>query len=149
MKSVATLDFDHSNPCFCSLLRQASRAVTRVYDSHLRDTGIRITQYSILALLQRVGDLRQSEIAHKACLEETSVTRTLQTLMEHGWIKIEPGEDRRERIVKLTKTGANKVKSVQPAWQKAQKDLRSSISKTAWSRLFTMLPEVAQSASDT
>lgn len=148
MKTPPMLDVDQSNPCFCSLLRQASRAVTRVYDSHLRDTGIRITQYSILSLLQRVGELRQSEIAQKACLEETSVTRTLQTLMEHGWIKIEPGEDRRERIVKLTKAGIGKVKSVRPAWLKAQKSMRGSLDKTAWNKLCAMLPEVTQMASD-
>jgi hypothetical protein len=38
-------------PCLCAALRQASRAVTRIYDAELRGTGLRATQHSLLRLL--------------------------------------------------------------------------------------------------
>ena len=41
-------------PCLCGALRQASRAVSRLYDDELRSIGLRTTQYSVLRLLQRV-----------------------------------------------------------------------------------------------
>src|SRR3954453_21858810 len=34
-------------PCLCGVLRQASRAVTRIYDEELRGTGLRVTQYTL------------------------------------------------------------------------------------------------------
>ena len=44
-----------ATPCLCAALRQASRAVTRIYDAELRGTGLRSTQHSLLRLLGRVG----------------------------------------------------------------------------------------------
>ena len=38
-------------PCFCNALRQASRAVSRLYDEELRGIGLRITQLSLLRVL--------------------------------------------------------------------------------------------------
>jgi hypothetical protein len=32
-------------PCLCTAVRQASRAVTRIYDAELRGAGLRSTQY--------------------------------------------------------------------------------------------------------
>jgi hypothetical protein len=35
-------------PCLCNALRQATRAVSRLYDEELRGVGLRTTQYSLL-----------------------------------------------------------------------------------------------------
>jgi hypothetical protein len=40
-----------STPCLCNSLRQASRAVSRLYDDELRGVGLRTTQYSLLVTL--------------------------------------------------------------------------------------------------
>jgi len=44
-------------PCLCGALRQASRAVSRLYDEELRSIGLRTTQYSLLRDLSRVGEV--------------------------------------------------------------------------------------------
>ena len=45
--------------CFCNALRQASRAVSRLYDEELRGVGLRTTQYSLLRQLSRSGEVRR------------------------------------------------------------------------------------------
>ena len=44
------------SPCVCSTLRMVSRAVTQLYDDILRPSGLRVTQFSILATIARSGE---------------------------------------------------------------------------------------------
>jgi hypothetical protein len=38
--------------CACFDLRKATRAVSRLYDDHLRACGLNITQYSMLRMIE-------------------------------------------------------------------------------------------------
>ena len=42
-------------PCACTALRRSGRALSRFYDEALAETGLRVTQYSLLAALARSG----------------------------------------------------------------------------------------------
>jgi len=70
--------------CFCNALRQASRAVSRLYDEELRGVGLRSTQYSLLRQLSRSGEVRQRDLGGLASLDETTLTRNLRPLMKRG-----------------------------------------------------------------
>jgi len=41
--------------CYCTKFRRASNALTRIYDAALRPVGLRITQFSLLRSLARLG----------------------------------------------------------------------------------------------
>src|SRR6266700_1552445 len=77
-----------STPCLCNALRRASRAVSRLYDEELRGTGLRTTQYSLLSLLGRVGEIRQRELSGQTLLDETTLTRALRSLVAGGWVAV-------------------------------------------------------------
>src|SRR5437016_14005353 len=51
------------SPCVCNTLRMVTRVVTQVYDDCLRPSGLRVTQFSILAAIARLGEasLRSEE----------------------------------------------------------------------------------------
>jgi len=49
--------------CNCLALRQAARHVSQIYDSYVASEGLRTTQYSILAKLNRLGPLSINELA--------------------------------------------------------------------------------------
>ena len=97
-----------TTPCLCAALRQASRAVTRIYDAELRGTGLRSTQHSLLRLLGRVGEVRQGDLGEMASLDETTLTRNLRPLEKSGWVTIRAGSDRREKLVAITDAGKKK-----------------------------------------
>src|SRR6516225_8667550 len=88
-----------STPCLCSALRQASRAVSRLYDDELRRVGLRTTQYSLLRRLSHAGEVRQRDLGGLTSLDETTLTRNLRPLIDAGWVAISPGEDRRAKLV--------------------------------------------------
>src|SRR5215475_4802317 len=90
------------NPCLCYALRQASRAVSRLYDEELRGVGLRTTQFSLLQTLRRSGEVRQRDLAELTLHDETSLTRSLRPLVETGWVAVRAGEDRREKWLKIT-----------------------------------------------
>jgi DNA-binding MarR family transcriptional regulator len=137
-----------ASTCLCNTLRQASRAVSRLYDEELRDIGLRTTQYSLLCYLKRCREVRQRDLGALTSLDETTLTRNLRPLVEAGWLAVDTGEDRREKLVSLTRAGAAKLKEARPAWERAQQRMRSRLPKAAWSNLLAVLPDLARLAEE-
>ena len=135
-----------ATPCLCNALRQATRAVSRLYDEELRGVGLRTTQYSLLQRLRRAGEVRQRDLGGLTSLDETTLTRNLLPLIDAGWVAIRPGEDRREKLVRLTDAGAAKLREARPAWERAQQRLRSRLPEGTWSSLMDALPELTRLA---
>src|SRR5271170_7134816 len=88
-----------ATPCFCNALRRASRAVNRLYDEELRGVCLRTTQFALLHVLARAGQVRQGDLGGLADLDETTLTRNLRPLMSAGWVSVQAGDDRREKLV--------------------------------------------------
>jgi DNA-binding MarR family transcriptional regulator len=138
-----------ATPCLCNALREATRAVSRLYDEELRGVGLRTTQYSLLRRLSSAGEVRQRDLGGLTSLDETTLTRNLRPLIDASWVAIRPGEDRREKLVRLTDAGAAKLHEARPAWKRAQERLRSRLPKGTWSNLLDLLPELTQLADTT
>jgi DNA-binding MarR family transcriptional regulator len=135
-------------PCLCNALRQASRAVSRLYDEELRGVGLRTTQYSLLCHLSRASEVRQRDLGGLTSLDETTLTRNLRPLIDSGWVAIGTGEDRREKLIRLTEVGAAKLRKARPAWERAQERMRSRLPDGAWSGLLATLPDLARLADE-
>jgi DNA-binding MarR family transcriptional regulator len=138
-----------ATPCLCNALRQASRAVTRLYDEELRGVGLRTTQYSLLRRLSSAGEVRQRDLGGLTSQDETTLTRNLRPMIDPGWVAIRPGEDRREKLVRLTDAGAAKLQEAHPARERAQERLRSRLPRGTWSSLLDLLPELTRLAGTT
>jgi DNA-binding MarR family transcriptional regulator len=136
-----------ATPCLCAALRQASRAVTRIYDAELRGTGLRSTQHSLLRLLGRVGEVRQGDLGEMASLDGTTLTRNLRPLEKSGWVATRAGADRREKLVAITEAGKEKLEQARPAWMRAQERMQRTLSAGTWDSLFAALPNVTNPAS--
>jgi len=137
-----------ASPCLFNALRQASRAVSRLYDDEMRRVGLRTTQYSLLRRLKRAGEVRQRDLGGLTSLDETTLSRNLRPLIYSGWVAVVSGEDRREKLVRLTGTGAAKLREARPAWERAQERMRSRLPPEAWSSLLAVLPDLARLADE-
>jgi DNA-binding MarR family transcriptional regulator len=132
-----------SSHCLCGALRQASRAVSRLYDEELRGVGLRTTQYSLLQLLRRSGEVRQRDLAELTSHDETSLTRSLRPLVDARWVAVRTGDDRREKWLTITACGVAKLKEARPAWERAQLRMQALLSEEARQRLMGLLQEIA------
>jgi DNA-binding MarR family transcriptional regulator len=135
-------------PCLCLALRQASRAVSRFYDGELRSVGLRTTQFSLLRLLLRYGEVRQRDLGELTLHDETTLTRNLRPLVDAGWVAVRTGEDRREKWLQITAGGEAKLDEARPAWARAQKRMQMLLPKRVWRNLLAVLPEVARRTAD-
>ena len=133
-----------ATPCFCNALRQASRAVSRLYDEELRGVGLRTTQCSLLSALARAGQVRQGDLSGLTSLDETTLTRNLRPLVKSGWVAVRAGEDRREKLVTITDAGTAKLAAARPAWERAQARMQALLPEGAWQSMMTSLAEVAR-----
>jgi DNA-binding MarR family transcriptional regulator len=130
--------------CLCGALRQASRAVSRLYDEELRGVGLRTTQYSLLRVVAKAGQVRQGDLSGLTSLDETTLTRNLRPLVNARWIAIRSGDDRREKLITITKAGTAKLAEAGPAWERAQARMRALLPEDTWQRVLAVLPELVR-----
>lgn len=119
-----------SQTCACYNLRRASRAVTQLYDAYFDEVGLKSTQFTVLAALAYAEDKPPTigELADTLVLEQSSLSRNLAVLERLGFIRLVPGEeDRRERIVSLTRAGRSALARGFPVWRKAQSAIASAL----------------------
>jgi DNA-binding MarR family transcriptional regulator len=111
--------------CNCLALRQAARHVTQFYDRYMAGEGLRSTQYSIIARLDRMGPLTINRLATLIVLDRTAMGRALRPLERDKLVKIDTGRDERTRVVALTAAGKAKAKSATARWREAQKQFEA------------------------
>ena len=135
-------------PCLCGVLRQASRAVSRLYDDELRGIGLRTTQYSLLSFLRRAGEVRQGDLAELTSHDETTLTRNIRPLVDARWVRVRTGADRREKWLTITPAGVAKLEEARPVWERAQKRMQARLPEATWQRLLDLLSEISKLATD-
>ena len=74
--------------CNCLALRQAARHVTQFYDQYLVPTGVRATQFSILAMLERLGPITINALAEDMVMDRTTLADPSVTAALSGYVKI-------------------------------------------------------------
>ncbi len=129
-------------PCACANLRRAARAVTRMYNRELRPTGLELTQFTLLMALNMTGETTQGKLGRLLALDSTSLTRMLRPMTEHGWVGEKTGEDRRQKLLRLTASGRTKLQQSWPYWEGAQARLKHKLGEPGWSQMGSVLAEV-------
>jgi DNA-binding MarR family transcriptional regulator len=133
-------------PCACANLRRAARAVTRLYNRELRETGLELTQLTLLMALSVTGETTQGRLGSLLALDTTSLTRMLALLKKRGWIGAQPGDDRRQRLLRLTPSGQARLQKALPHWERAQQRLRRRLGEPAWSKMGELLTQVTRAS---
>lgn len=132
--------------CLCLNLRRTARAVTRFYDGVLAPSGLRVTQFSLLATICARGPLTMNALAAALVMDRTTLTRNLRPLEKRGLIAVHPGEDRRERRVAITAAGTAVVERAQQLWRQAQTRMVTALGAPGARALLDQLSETASAA---
>src|ERR1700683_3793414 len=140
-----TMSASSKNPagCNCLALRQATRHVTQFYDQFLTPTGLRATQYSILARLQRKGAMTINTLAAELVMDRTTLGRNILPLQRDGLIAVGPGKsDRRSKELRLTGAELKRFQAAQKGWTKAQGQFERAVGAERAKALRTLLEDV-------
>jgi DNA-binding MarR family transcriptional regulator len=109
--------------CVCGNLRMAARAVTAVYDRHLREVGVQASQMAVLWAVAGGPGMSVKELAGRVAMDETTMIRNLRGLERQGWVKLSVGVDRRQRLPSLTTKGRDVFARALAPWKEAQKEV--------------------------
>ena len=125
-------DRERLSPCVCSTLRMVSRAVTQLYDDVLRPSGLRVTQFSILATIARLGEANLRQLEDMLAIDQTTLTRSLNLLERDGVIERVPHPDGRIKAMKLTSKGRRALEAARLLWSQVQDKVLRELGTKAW-----------------
>lgn len=120
------------SPCVCSTLRMVSRAVTQLYDEVLRPSGLRVTQFSMLATMAALGEANLRQLEDMLAMDQTTLTRSLSLLERDGMIRRVPHPDGRIKALTLTAKGRRALNAARPLWARAQERVLRELGTKAW-----------------
>ena len=130
--------------CNCLAVRQAARRVSQFYDSYLTPFGLKTSQYSILAKLNRLGPMSINEIADSMVMDRTTTGRAIKPLERDKLVRIGAGEDGRKRVVSLTAAGRRRAAEALDAWRQAQEQFELSFGPEAAKKLRAVMKDVVE-----
>src|SRR5215469_11512508 len=108
--------------CNCLAVRSAARHMTQFYDQLLAATGLRATQFSILAALNDMAPNTNNGMAKVMVMDRTTLGRNILPLERDGLVRIEAAaRDRRAKEIFLTKAGAKRFQEALKQWSAAQR----------------------------
>jgi DNA-binding MarR family transcriptional regulator len=125
-------DPERLSSCVCSTLRMVTRAVTQLYDDVLRPSGLRVTQFSILATLAHLGEANLRQLEERLAVDQTTLTRSLNLLERDGVIERIPHPDGRVKAMRPTAKGRRVLEVAWPLWTKAQDTVLRELGTKAW-----------------
>lgn len=108
-------------------LRQLMRRVAQYYDAELVKAGLKVTQYSLLSYVLKLGPIRPGALAQAMKMDASTLTRNLKPLIEAGWLALGAGLDGRSRLVSITESGRKKRQEAQRRWRVAQDGLNERL----------------------
>lgn len=138
MSKTATIPL----PCLSASFRRAARVLNQHYETALRPLGLRGPQFTLLQALSLAGEVTQGALGEILGIDSTTLTRTLAIMERQGWIISRAGEDRRERLLSLSKAGRAEYQRALPHWEKVQQELRLRLGDKRWNGLFNLTTEV-------
>jgi DNA-binding MarR family transcriptional regulator len=129
--------------CNCLALRQATRRVTQLYDQALAPTGLRITQYAILAKLAGRATTMKA-LAETMVMDRATLGHNLRPIEAQGLVSLSVGSDRRSRVVALTQAGEARLSEGRRFWLAAQRRFEASYGESEAASLRRTLTALAR-----
>ena len=108
-------------------LRQLLRRVSLVYDRAMAECGLKITQYSLLSHVEKLGPITQTDLAKAMGMDSSTLSRNLRPLESAGWVAVHAGDDARSHALSLTANGRKKRTQAQTLWKRAQLHLNDTV----------------------
>jgi MarR family transcriptional regulator, transcriptional regulator for hemolysin len=113
-----------------STLMATARRIREVYDHHLEEWGVNLTQAGVLAYLAEFGPVSQTKIASHLGRGRAATGVTIDGLDDRGLVERQPDpEDRRVWLIHLTDRGRALIKPITQVDELLREELRSGMTR--------------------
>jgi DNA-binding MarR family transcriptional regulator len=129
-------------PCYCIVLRKASRRVTSLYDEALAPFGINLAQYSLLKNVVRHAPVSLTELGRLLDLDRSTVGRNARVMVRMGLVAMGSGEDQREQALSPTEEGSALFERATPTWHGVQDSIEQKLGEPNLTQLQALLAAI-------
>ena len=147
-KAASPLDLTGTGYCASLNFRRTARAVTRLYDTALQESGIRSTQFAILVGIAKKQPISMGALGDMLGIDSTTLTRSLRLLEKEGLIAISKRAEKRQRFLSVTSEGEKTLARCVPAWRVAQERFVTTVGLEYWLELRNELERLANVAAN-
>ena len=138
------LDLNNTGYCGSFNFRRTARAVTRLYDTAMQESGIRSTQFAILVGVAKTQPVAIGALGKVLVIDATTLTRSLQLLKKEGLVRVSARSEMRKRFLSLTPKGEQVLARSLPAWRKVHQDFVEMLGSQYWFDLRNELENIAR-----
>lgn len=128
--------------CVANQLRMLSRVITGIYEDELRPLRLKVSQMVILAVTEKRGPIRASELSQILQVDASTLSRNLERMRARGWLENVAGRNERSRPLKLTDKGRKVLTQAVSAWERAQAAAQELIGKEGVAALRRLTKQV-------
>lgn len=126
------------------LLGQATHALYKGFDTHVRAAGLSSIEWRVLARLQDGEALTVSQLAHEVLAKQPTVTKLVQRMSDHGWLALQDdATDQRRTLVQATAAGRRLVRPLVERARAHEADMLRSLATTEKAALKRLLAKLA------
>jgi DNA-binding MarR family transcriptional regulator len=145
-KNPAPLNLNGTGYCASLNFRRTARAVTRLYDMALQESGIRSTQFAILVGIAKSQPVSVGALGDVLGIDSTTLTRSLKPLERDRLVAVSNRAAMRQRFLTITAKGEHTLGRSLPAWRAAQERFVATIGPDYWVELQIELERLAHLA---
>ena len=135
MPPIPNMDLNGTGYCAAFRFRMTARAVTRLYDAALQESGIRSTQFAILVAIAKKQPIPIHSLSEILFIDPTTLTRSLQLMRKEALVAISKRSMMRQRFVTLTSRGEQALSRALPAWRHVQSRFVGTVGTKNWLEL--------------
>jgi DNA-binding MarR family transcriptional regulator len=108
--------------CAFSQLKLLGRIVGTIYDRALEPVGLRASQLALMWAIVAMEPVDMTTLGTTIHTDQTTLSRTVQTLRRMRLVSVKPGPDRRVKLLALSATGKARFAAAMPYWENAQRE---------------------------
>ena len=135
---------DHNFSCKCIRLRKASNNLTKIYDSALIKVGLKITQFSSLKNIQKLGKTNIRDLSSELELDRTTVLRNIEKLIEMNLVSYKYENDDKNKIIQLTTIGIKKLNEAIIIWEETQHKYIKALGIKSYKEIDILLTKISK-----
>lgn len=129
------------NPLFHEIF-QRTRILSKELNHVLRKHDLFNAQWTVLYCIQKHSEMTLKEICQYLNVEAPTITRTVNRLQELGWVAIMPGQDKREKIVRLSEDAKKRFTSIEKTVINFENQFLQQLSDEEQTQLLALLKKL-------
>ena len=124
---------DYISSCNCINLRKASNNITKIYDTALAKVELKITQFSTLRNIQKLGKINLSDLSYLLELDRTTVLRNIKKLVEMDFVSYN-----------YENNSKNKLGEATIIWEETQSKYTKALCIKNYEQFETLIPKITK-----